>query len=396
MTRTILHVDMDAFFASVEQREHPKLKGKPVIVGADPQGGHGRGVVSTCSYEARRFGVHSAMPISQAYRLCPHGIYLPPNGALYHQVSQQIFAIFYEFTDLVEPLSIDEAFLDVTGSLHLFGDGRTIAQKIKQRIKEQTQLTASIGVAPNKFLAKVASDLEKPDGLVVVTEEGIKEFLWPLDISRLWGAGKRTQAILRAMHINTIGQLAQFPVELLRKKFGILGEHFHRLAHGIDPRPVVTSEEVKSISNEHTFENDVHDVEVLRRQLIYLTEKVGFRLRKKGLKGRTLHLKLRYSDFSTITRNATITPPTDQTHEMLEVVLNLFEKNYVPKRKIRLIGVGISGFDHPLTHQLSLFDKIDEKQKKLDRVQDLLSERYGRHIVQRAASLNRQQAKKRK
>ncbi len=396
MTRTILHVDMDAFFASVEQREHPKLKGKPVIVGADPQGGRGRGVVSTCSYEARRFGVHSAMPISQAYRLCPHGIYLPPNGALYHQVSQQIFAIFYEFTDLVEPLSIDEAFLDVTGSLHLFGDGRTIAQKIKQRIKEQTQLTASIGVAPNKFLAKVASDLEKPDGLVVVTEEGIKEFLWPLDISRLWGAGKRTQAILRAMHINTIGQLAQFPVELLRKKFGTLGEHFHRLAHGIDPRPVVTSEEVKSISNEHTFENDVHDVEVLRRQLIYLTEKVGFRLRKKGLKGRTLHLKLRYSDFSTITRNATITPPTDQTHEMLEVVLNLFEKNYVPKRKIRLIGVGISGFDHPLTHQLNLFDKIDEKQKKLDRVQDLLSERYGRHIVQRAASLNRQQAKKRK
>ncbi|WP_456406507.1 DNA polymerase IV [Caldithrix abyssi] len=389
MKRIILHVDMDAFFAAVEQREHPELKGKPVIIGADPRGGRGRGVVSTCSYEARKFGVHSAMPISQAYRLCPHGIYLPPNGALYQQVSHNIFQIFYEFTDLVEPVSIDEAFLDVTGSVRLFGDGPTIAQKIKQRIKEKERLSASIGVAPNKYLAKIASDLQKPDGLVVVEADQIETFLWPLDISRLWGAGERTQQILRKMGINTIGDLARFPAQVLKQKLGSAGEHFYRLAHGFDERPVITCEEVKSVSNEHTFGKDVDDVDVVRKQLVYLAEKVGYRLRKKGLKGKTIHLKLRYDNFSTITRNMTISPPTNQTRQIVDVALDLFEKNYISGRKVRLVGVGVSGFDDRAARQTNLFDILDEKQQKLDRVQDLLSDRFGRHIVQRAESLKK-------
>ncbi len=393
MTRIILHVDMDAFFAAIEQREHPELKGKPVIIGADPREGHGRGVVSTCSYEARKFGVHSAMPISHAYRLCPHGIYLPPNGKLYQQVSQNIFNILYEFSDLVEPVSIDEAFLDVTGSQRLYGDGPTIAQKIKQRIKEKEQLTASIGVAPNKYLAKIASDLEKPDGLVVVEPGKIEEFLWPLDISRLWGAGQRTQQILRKMGINTIGQLAQYPAEILKQKLGSAGEHFYRLAHGQDDRPVRVSDEVKSVSNEHTFGQDIDDIDFIRQKLVYLCEKVGYRLRKKQLKGRTIHLKLRYHDFSTITRNLTINQATNQTRQIVDVVLDLFEKNYMPGRKVRLVGVGVSGFDLKESRQISLFDILEEKQNKLDQVQDQLSNRFGRHIAQRAESLSPKKTK---
>ena len=394
MQRIILHVDMDAFFAAVEQREHPELKGKPVIIGADPRQGRGRGVVSTCSYEARKYGVHSAMPISQAYRLCPQGIYLRPNGKLYRQVSQNIFNIFYEFTDLVEPLSIDEAFLDVTGSRRLFGDGPTIARKIKERIKEKEQLTASIGVAPNKYLAKIASDLEKPDGLVVVEPDKIEAFLWPLDISRLWGAGERTQQILRKMGINTIGDLARFPLSVLKQKLGSAGEHFYRLAHGIDERPVKVTEEVKSVSNEHTFGQDVRDVELIRKKLVYLCEKVGYRLRKKDLKGKTIHLKLRYDNFSTITRNLTLSQPTNQTRQIVDVILDLFEKNYMTGRKVRLIGVGVSGFDVQAGKQTSLFDILEEKQHKLDHVQDLLSNRFGRHIVQRAESLGNKKKKK--
>lgn len=388
MQRIILHVDMDAFFAAIEQRDRPELKGKPVIVGADPKGGKGRGVVSTCSYEARKFGVHSAMPISQAYRLCPNGIYLRPNGALYAQVSKEIFAIFEQFTDLVEPLSIDEAFLDVTGSVRLFGDGIAIARQIKKRILEKVRLTASIGVAPNKYLAKIASDLEKPDGLVVVEPDKIEQFLHPLDISRLWGAGKKTREVLRKMGIQTIGDLAQFPLDVLKNKLGSPGEHFYRLAHGIDDRPVVPTETVKSVSNEHTFGQDTDDPQVIRQKIIYLAEKVGYRLRKKHLKGRTLHIKIRYDNFNTVTRAMTIQTATNRTQDILEIVLKLFRENYVAGRKVRLIGVGVSGFDEKNARQRSLFDAHDEKRERLDKVQDLLTDRFGRHIIQRAESLN--------
>ncbi len=396
MERYILHVDMDAFFASVEQREHPEYRGKPLIVGADPKGGKGRGVVSTCSYEAREYGVHSAMPVSQAYHLCPHAIFVPPRGELYEWVSQQIFAIFEQFTDLVEPLSIDEAFLDVTGSVRLFGDAVSIARQIKQRVREEQHLTCSIGVAPNKYLAKIASELEKPDGLVVVEADKIREFLHPLDISYLWGAGEKTQQVLRKMGINTIGDLAEFPLWVLRDKLGALGEHFYRLAHGMDDRQVVVHSDVKSVSNEHTFEKDTSDPEVIRKQLILLTEKVGYRLRKKGLKGRTIHFKLRYDDFNTITRAQTITTPTDRTQEILDIVLHLFEQNYLPGRKVRLTGVGVSGFDPKHNAQRSIFETIDARQTQLDKVQDLLVDRFGKHIVHRAESLTTKANKKNK
>ncbi len=387
MERVILHVDMDAFFAAVEQRDHPEYQGKPVIVGADPKEGSGRGVVSTCSYEARVFGVHSALPISRAYKLCPQGIYVPPNGKLYAQVSKKIFEIFYEFTDAVEPLSIDEAFLDVTGSQKLFGNGVEMAHQIKKRIIEKERISASVGVAPNKYLAKIASDLEKPDGLVVVRKDKINEFLHPLDISRLWGAGIRTQEVLRKMDIHTIGDLAAFPRDVLSSKFGKMGAHFYNLAHGIDDRPIVAGEGVKSVSNEHTFGRDVNDVEQLLQTLLWLSEKVGYRLRQKRLKGKTVHLKMRYDNFSTITRNKTLPERIDNTQTLYEISSALFNENYQRGRKIRLLGVGLSGFGKMQTEQLSLFDAQDRKSKKLDQIQDLLTNRFGKKIISRADTM---------
>ena len=385
--RIILHMDMDAFFAAIEQRDHPEYLGKPVIVGADPKNGKGRGVVSTCSYEARKFGVHSAMPISQAYKLCPHGIYIWPNGRLYQQVSKEIFNLLYEFTDAIEPLSIDEAFMDVTGSVRLFGDGPEIAAKIKKRIKDEVKLTASVGVAPNKYLAKIASDLQKPDGLVVVLPDKIDQFLAPLDISRLWGAGIKTQVTLKKMGINTIGDLFKYPKDILEKKLGKLGDHFYNLAHGIDPRRVETDENVKSISNEHTFGKDVLNIDVLYKTILQLSEKVGYRLRNKNLQGRTLHLKLRYDNFSTITRNKTLNSAIDSTQTIFATIKELFDNNYQNGRKVRLLGVGISGFMADDGDQLSLFDPRVKKHDRIDQLQDALTNRFGKQIISRAESL---------
>ncbi len=385
--RTILHVDMDAFFAAVEQRDHPEYRGKPLIVGADPQGGGGRGVVSTCSYEARVFGVHSAMPIGRAYKLCPHGIYVPPNGKLYGRVSKEIFAVFHQYTDMVEPLSIDEAFLDVTGSERLFGSGLAIAKQIKASIREQCGLVASVGVAPNKYLAKIASDLEKPDGLVVVGKDKIIDFLTPLPIARLWGAGKETQKRLTALGIRTIGELAVFPPRLLEQKFGKAGRHFYNLAHGIDNREVHAQAGAKSVSNEHTFGTDIPDGPKLRRQLSRLCDKVGYRLRKGHLAGKTIHLKLRYSDFSTITRNHSLAAPTADTAQILNVIFMLFEKNYIPGRAVRLIGVGVSGFRDNRGQQLSLFDRDIEKVRVIDELEDKVREKFGTGAIKRADTL---------
>ncbi len=386
--RVILHVDMDAFFAAVEQREHPAYRDKPVIVGADPQEGKGRGVVSTCSYEARKFGVHSAMPVSQAYKLCPHGIYVWPNGELYAEVSKEILAVFYEFTDAVEPLSIDEAFLDVTGSQKLFGPGEEIARKIKQRIVEKERITASVGMAPNKYLAKIASDLDKPDGLVVVHPDKIDEFLFPLDISRLWGAGRKTQEVLLKMGIKTIGDLTAYPKDILDKKLGKMGRHFYSLAHGIDERPVHTESEVKSVSNERTFWTDVNDERLILRTLLQLSEKVGFRVRKKGLHGKTIHLKLRYDNFSTITRNKTLPDYIDDTDTIFSTIKSLFEYNYQKGRKVRLLGIGISGFGDREGRQLSLFGKSLGKKKALDEIQDMITNKFGRGIISRGESIS--------
>lgn len=385
--RTILHVDMDAFFAAIEQRDNPEYRDKPLIVGADPDGGKGRGVVSTCSYEARTFGIHSAMPIRTAYKLCPHGIYVWPNGKLYSMVSKRIMEIYNEFTDKVEPISIDEAFLDVTGSIKLFGDGAEIARKIKNRIKEKENLVASIGVAPNKYLAKIASDLDKPDGLVVVHPDKILEFLHPLPISRIWGAGKVTQKALHKMGIDTIGDLAKFPKDLLGKKLGKAGNHFYNLSHGIDMREVHIGERVKSISNEHTFSRDITDGEFVRKRLSALCDKVGFRLRKQNLLGKTIHLKLRYSDFSTITRNRTISSPTNETGVIQSIIRELFDKNYIPGRTIRLIGIGVSGFENKGRAQLSLFESGNKKLKDLDALEDKIKIKFGTKAINRADSL---------
>lgn len=386
--RIILHVDMDAFFAAVEQRENPELVGKPVIIGADPKEGKGRGVVSTCSYEARAFGVHSAMPIQRAYKLCPHGVYIWPNGKLYSKVSKQVFAIFNQFTNLVEPISIDEAFLDVTGSQKLFGDGVKIAHLIKNKIKNELGLIASVGVAPIKFVAKIASDLDKPDGLVVVKPGQIKTFLHPLPIKRLWGAGIKTQQVLHNLGIQTIGDITRFPESFFREKLGKTGLHFYRLAQGIDPRTIKPHEKVKSISNEHTFASDLADGPKLRQRLNILCEKVGYRLRVAELKGKTIHLKLRYSNFTTLTRNRTITYPTNETNTIINTVVSLFEKNYMPASKVRLIGVGVSGFGKEENPQLDLFNKVDsQKDNEIDKLEDSIRKKFGVKAIKRADSI---------
>jgi nucleotidyltransferase/DNA polymerase involved in DNA repair len=380
---------MDAFFAAVEQREHPDFFGKPVIVGADPKKGKGRGVVSTCSYEARKFGVHSAMPIMQAYKLCPNGIYVPPNGSLYSQVSKDIFKLFYEFTDLVEPLSIDEAFLDVSGCIQLFGSAKIIGEKLKYRIYETQALTASVGIAPNKFLAKIASDLEKPDGLVIVDANKIQEFLNPLPLVRLWGAGKKTIEKLNKQHIYTIGDLAKLPKDVLQQKFGKQGNHFYQLSRGLDTRPVIPRHEVKSVSNETTFSHDLFDLDVLRETLLHLSEKVTYRMRQKDLKGKTVQLKLRYEGFDTITRNRSLKHSTANTEVIFQIIWELFESNYDKRRKVRLLGVGMSGFKGKADVQLSLFDQPEEKISELDIVEDLVRKKFGKNAINRAEGMRK-------
>jgi DNA polymerase IV len=387
LERHILHVDMDAFFAAIEQREHPQYKGKPLIVGADPKQGKGRGVVSTCSYEARVFGVHSAMPISQAYKLCPHGIYVPPNGRLYSQVSDEIFELFYEFTDLVEPLSIDEAFLDISGCWHLFGSAENLARKLKQRIVQSQQLTASVGVAPNKFIAKIASDFKKPDGLVLVEAEKILEFLDPLPVSYIWGAGKKTTAKLLHLGMHTIGDVRKFPADLLENYFGKLGHHFYSLANGWDDRPVHPGHEVKSVSNEITFGEDLADRDVLLRTLFQLAEKVGYRLRHKNLNGRTIHLKLRYQGFDTITRARTIPIPTANTEKIFSILKELFHTNYQTQRKVRLIGAGVSGFKDDVGTQMDIFENRLTETGRLDNLEDLVKKKFGRKAIGRAEGM---------
>ena len=289
------------------------LVGKPVIVGGTAKS---RGVVAAANYLARKFGVHSAMPAVTASRLCPQAVFLPVRMEHYALVSQQIRDIFEQYTPLVEPLSLDEAFLDVTGSETLFGTAPEIGRRIKQQIRDEVQLVASVGVAPNKFLAKIASDLQKPDALVVVDARNVQEFLDPLPVGRLWGVGKVTGKVFVRLGIGTIGQLRELPVETLKELFGAAGEHYWRLAHGIDDRPVVPDREAKSISNETTFAADIDDPEVLRAWLLELVEQVGCRLRRHNLKGRTVELKVRFADFQTVSRSTTLADPTNITQQL--------------------------------------------------------------------------------
>jgi len=381
--RAIIHVDMDAFYASVEERDRPELRGRPVIVGADPGG---RGVVSTASYEARKYGIHSAMPISEAYRRCPHGVYLPVDGAKYSRVSAEIMELLKEFSPLVEPLSLDEAFLDVTGTERLFGPPLEVARRIKTRIREATQLTASVGIASNKFLAKIASDLKKPDGLVFVEPGREAEFLAPLPIRRMWGVGKVSEIDLRKMGIETIGQLARTPRELLTRGFGAVGEDLWALAHGFDDHPVTPWRAPKSIGAEETFPRDHLDVDLLDRTLLDQAERVARECREARVRCRTVTLKLRFSDFKTVSRSQTLEVPTDQAREIHREARQLL-RHASTGQPVRLIGVSVSNLVSDIAPlQLNLF-KPRDKDERVSRAVDLVQAKFGREAIVRATLL---------
>ena len=388
-------MDMDEFFAAVEKLDDPALRGKCLLIGGDPKA---RGVVSTASYEARKFGCHSAMPMATAVRLCPHAIVLPVRGRRYRQVSEQIFAIFERFTPVIEPVSIDEAFLDVSGCERLLGPAERIAAEIKQCIRGELGLTASVGVAPNKFLAKLASDLEKPDGLVVIAEDSLQEVLDPLPIRKLWGLGPAAEKQLQRLGIHTIGQLRQKSPEFLRKHFGQGGEQFLRLAGGQDKRPVTPDSQAKSIGQEQTFPVDaclagrqVGEMDELRRVLLQQVEQVGRRLRRHELMARTVTIKLRYGDFTTLTRSATLKEPTDTTDELWRAARSLLEAWAAGHhRPLRLLGVTASQLLGEQGRQLRLFESPDrQKQQRLDRVLDDIAERFGSDALRRGAGVQR-------
>ncbi len=371
---------MDAFYAAVEQRDRPELRGKPVIVGADPRGGRGRGVVATASYEARAFGVRSALPISQAWKLCPQGVYLPPDMEKYARVSREVMEILHGFTDLVEPLSIDEAFLDVTASRRALGDGVTIARSLKDRIERETALTASVGLAASKLVAKVASDMRKPDGLVVVEPGTEAAFLAPLPVRRLWGVGPKTEESLARLGVRTIGDLAALGEETLDHKLGTHGHDLRHLARGLDDRPVVASaDEAKSVGHEHTFSVDTASADVLRRTLLALCDQVARRLRHHGLRARTVTLKYRDETFRTLTRARTTQESTNAGDALFAVVWELFQGVHGPRR-VRLLGVSASGFGET-GH---LFADV----RPADRLRDQITERFGEGTLVRASVLD--------
>jgi DNA polymerase-4 len=389
---TILHVDMDAFYASVEQRDNPDLRGKPVIVGGSADS---RGVVSAASYEARAFGVHSAMPTITARRLCPHGVFLPVRMRHYAAVARQLREIFFSFTPLVEPLSLDEAFLDVHGCEGLFGPGPAIARQIKDRVRAETDLTASVGVATNKFLAKLASDLRKPDALVVVEPGRVRELLDPLPVGKLWGVGAKGEQRLLALGIRTVGQLAALPEQLLVDQWGESGRHLWQLAHGLDGRDVVPDGEARSISTETTFARDIGQRELLRSWLLELVDELGERIRRAGLRGRTVELKVRTSDFRTFNRSETLSDPTDLTAQLWKSAAGLFERrvpdDWLP---LRLIGVGMTNLSREAPVQGNLFeDDWRRKQGALDKAVDAIRRQFGDGSIRRAGGTGGEEAR---
>jgi DNA polymerase IV len=381
--RRIIHVDMDAFYASVEQRDDPTLLTKPVVVGGKP---NSRGVVSAASYEARKFGIHSAMPLAEANRRCPHAIFLPVNMNKYKEVSLQIRQIFMTYTPSVEPLSLDEAFLDVTGSTSLFGSANTIALTIKQRIQQELNLTASVGIASNKFLAKLASDLQKPDGFVVVQPDKVQEFLDPLSVERIWGVGKKTAEQLHKLNIKTVKELRCLELRYLTQLFGVLGSQLYQLAQGIDDRPVESDRVAKSIGRETTFATNTVDRDVLEIELLKIAVEVGRRLRKEAFKGKTITLKVRYDDFRTVSRSNTFLQATDQDDVIYKEACNLLREVSL-KQPLRLIGLTLHNLTDKLERQLSLFSETQKDNETLTKVIDVLKEKYGEKSITRARLL---------
>jgi DNA polymerase-4 len=383
--RTVLHIDMDAFYASVEQRDEPSLRGKPVIVGGSSR----RGVVLAASYEVRPFGVRSAMSMAEALRRAPRAIVVPPRRDVYEAVSAQVFAIFRRYTPLVEPLSLDEAFLDVTAGRALFGDGEATARAIKRDVRAEVALTASAGVAPCKFAAKIASDLRKPDGLVVVPPDGVAEFLAPLPVERMWGVGPKTAPKMRKLGFNTIGDLAGAVPEAMLRDFGSWGVEMTRLARGDDAREVDPRGLARSIGAEETYENDLTSPDAVRRTLLEHASRVARRLVRSGLYARTVVVKVKYSDFTLRTRSATLPEAVQDTDAIYGAAIKLLTRFPLESRPIRLTGVSVSGIetDGPLP---LLPDASAEKRRRVEEISAQISARFGdERTVTRATLLRR-------
>ena len=386
VTTPILHVDMDAFYASVEVVKDPSLRGKPVIVG----GQGGRGVVTSASYEARALGVHSAMPTIRARRLCPHAVFLSNDFEAYQDYSRKIREVFFSYTPLVEPISLDEAFLDVGGSVRLFGAPATIGAKIKDSIGE-LGLTCTVGVAPNKFLAKLASTTAKPDGLLVVEPAEVESFLHPLPVTALWGVGEQTAEVLRRLGLKTVADIAAISQRTLERAVGdALGAHLHALAHGSDDRPVVPNEPSKSVGSEETFAADLDARPAILREVLRLSERTAGRLRAKGLCGRTITLKVRFSNFKTITRSRTLPEEVDAGAEIYAVAKALFEALPVERPRIRLLGVSVAGLaTGPPRSQLDLLHQARPGWREATGAIDSIRRRFGDESVGPATLLDR-------
>ena len=377
--RAILHVDMDAFFASIEQLDDPELRGRPVLVGGEGR----RGVVAAASYEARAFGCHSAQPMAVAKRNCPQAVVVPPHGRRYREVSQRVFEILESFTPLVEPLSIDEAFLDVMGSRRLHGTPRQIAETIKRRVRDELGVTASVGVAPNKFLAKLASDMDKPDGLTVIEPDRIEQTLQDLPISRMWGVGPATDRRLRDLGVETFGDLRRYPPAALESCLGVHARRMTELARGLDLRDVVPDHRARSISQEQTFAFDLSEPEAVRDILLGQVEQVGGRLRRHGYRAGTVTIKVRYGEFETITRSRSFEEATDRTDRLWQAGRALFDKWARAFRPVRLIGFGAS---HLTTagEQLQLFTaQTDQRRRALDQATDSIQAKFGKAAIRR-------------
>ena len=365
MEQVFFHIDLDAFYAAVEQRENPEHKGKPVIIGALP--GH-RGVVSACSYEARKFGIHSAMPISQAYRLCRHGVYLVPRMKLYQEVSKQVMAVFREFSPTIHQISIDEATLDMTGTRRLLGEPEEVARRIKERVKEETELILSIGIAPNRYLAKLASEFDKPDGLYRVHPGKEEEFLDQLELRDLWGLGKKTLERMEELNILTVQGLRSFPEGLLQAMLGkAAGTYLYRVVRGTDPGIYSIEPKSHSISSEMTFGRDTRDREVMQRVLLELSHQIMFRAIGEDFKTKTIHLKVRFSNFSTTTVQTTLRHYVSSAEEIYDTALELLDKRWNGSDLIRLIGLGLTALENAAQpEQAELFDDPYDKKKKVE------------------------------
>jgi DNA polymerase-4 len=373
---TILHVDMDAFFASVTERDHPELKGKAVVIGAGV-----RGVVTSANYEARKYGIRAAMPVGRAQRLAPHAIFIPPDHKRYSEVSEHIMEIFHSFTPLVEPISLDEAFLDVTKAKRLLGDGRAIATAIRAKVEEQEGITCSVGIASSKFIAKLASQRCKPNGMLEIPDDRVLTFLHPLPVSALWGVGPKTNEALERLGLHTVGDIAQTPEQTLIRALGqAAGQSLYELAWGRDDRDVIPEEPDKSISAAETFDRDIDDPEIIAKEILRMCERASSRMRHRSLFAKTITLKIRFADFTTINRSKTLPLPIDTTHEIYEIAKGLYEALAIGRARIRLVGVSLDNL-HTDSHEQLVLGARESSWRELQGGIDAAKARFGSDSV---------------